>query len=287
MVDDIRYCELALLQRFEKGQAELFNPMDEGVMRSVGLQGTLYIEMVATLLEELNLQFDSEEIQLLISRLRGELSPDYPLTQRFQVYEWADPRTTLMHVLISPSLQRLRITYRGLRRIQELRDLLRQDRVLEDFGVLLSIRYLRRDLQDALRRAPDVPISVIYADMDDFGKINKSHGQAAGDVVMKKYLECVHDSVGLLGTGYRGVGDETVTLIAGQSHEHAIEIAEKLRTRVAEMVCDYRGTRLPTVTASIGVATTPPASREMEIENLAEERKRKAKAEGKNRVISS
>jgi PleD family two-component response regulator len=43
---------------------------------------------------------------------------------------------------------------------------------------------------------------------------------------------------------------------------------------------------LPKVTASIGVATTPPEDRKLEIETLAESRKRQAKEMGRNRVVA-
>ena len=38
---------------------------------------------------------------------------------------------------------------------------------------------------------------------------------------------------------------------------------------------------------SIGVATTPPESRTMDVEACAEDRKRQAKAKGKNRVVGN
>ena len=174
-----------------------------------------------------------------------------------------------------------------MRRIEELRDLLKRDRILEDFGVLLSIRYARRDLEEALQRSSDFAVSVFYLDMDDFGKINKQFGQVAGDEVMKAYLEAVRESIGDFGTGYRGVGDETVGLILGQGHAKALEIAESLKRRVAAMQCQYKEKPLPSVTVSIGVVTTPPESRSMDILTLADSRKLKAKEAGKNRVIGS
>ena len=184
-------------------------------------------------------------------------------------------------------MKQLRITYRGLRRIEELRDLLKRDRILDDFGILLSIRYVRRDLEEALQRSSDVAVSVLYLDMDHFGSINKQFGQAAGDVVMKAYLESVRDSIGDFGIGYRGVGDETVGLVIGQGHEKAMEIADKIKHRVANLQCQYKEKPLPSVTVSIGVATTPPESRSLDVETLAESRKRAAKVKGRNRIVGS
>jgi diguanylate cyclase (GGDEF)-like protein len=289
-MDDIRYSEFVFLRALAVRRFEFFDPADskqtEPLSLPVGAVG-MYSEMAATLIEDLYVRFDEGNAQLLVSRLRGELASHHGAPSGIQSYQWSDPRTAILQFLQNTQPpRRLRITYRGMRRIEELRDLLRRDRILEDFGVLLSIRYFRRDFEDALQRSPDVSVSVLYADMDDFGKINKKYGQAAGDVVMKKYLEVVRDCLGSLGTGYRGVGDETCALILGQGNDRAVEIAEVIRKGVETMRCEYEGIALPKVTTSIGVATTPPEGRTLDVENSAEDRKRQAKEKGKNRVIS-
>lgn len=103
---------------------------------------------------------------------------------------------------------------------------------------------------------------------------------------MKAYLEVARDHLGLFGTGYRGVGDEIAAIILGQGHQRAIEFAEAIRKGVESLSLKYKDIALPKVTASIGVATTPPADRKMEIKSLAESRKRQAKENGRNRVVS-
>jgi len=65
----------------------------------------------------------------------------------------------------------------------------------------------------------------------------------------------------------------------------AVEFAEAIRKGVESLSLKYKDIALPKVTASIGVATTPPADRKMEIKSLAESRKRQAKENGRNRVI--
>lgn len=288
MKDDVRYAEFLFLQDIAKTPLKYINPNNPKEQQAFGLNQTSYIEMVITLLEELCIHANQDNVQRLVWQLRGEGLPvEAPSTnaQAKQGVGW--PREELFNLFVSNNLKQLRITYRGLRRIEELRDLLKRDRILEDFGILLSIRYARRDLDEALKRSSDVAVSVLYLDMDDFGKIDKQFGQAAGDVVMRTYLETVRDCIGDFGTGYRGVGDETVGLIVGQGHAKAMEIANTIKHRVADLRCHYNDTVLPAVTVSVGVATTPPAGRTMDIETLAESRKRQAKDRGKNRVVDS
>lgn len=286
MKDDIRYAEFLFLLDIAKNPLRFINPNEPKEHQILGLNQVSYIEMVITLLEDLYIQANQYELQRLIWQLRGEGLPvtppaNYPQATRGVGY----PREELFNLFLSGHLKQFRITYRGLRRIDELRDLLKRDRVLDDFGILLSIRYLRRDLEEALQRSSDMAVSVLYLDMDNFGKINKQFGQAAGDVVMKAYLESVRDSIGNFGVGYRGVGDETVGLITGQGHDKAMEIADAIKQRVAVLRCEYKDTPLPTVTVSVGIATTPPEARSLDVETLAESRKRKAKDEGKNRIV--
>ncbi len=133
----------------------------------------------------------------------------------------------------------------------------------------------------------DVAVSVIYADMDNFKPINDEYGHPAGDVVMKAYLQIVQEVVGQFGSAYRGLGDETISLIIGLGHERALEMAETIRQKVAALACEHGGKELPKVTASIGVASTPPDTRSADIETLADDRNSKAKKAGKNRVVGA
>jgi diguanylate cyclase (GGDEF)-like protein len=285
-MDDPRYSELLFLRELSKGPIT-FHDAGGAQAKAVGMDSSMYVEMAATLVEDLFVAFDRDDVQLIVSKLRGETSLSNP--NFFHPHEWHNPRQTLHYVLAGfhhQGLQRVRITYRGLRRIEELRDLLRRDRILEPFGILLDKRYFLRDLEQALSRGPETTVSVIYADMDNFKTVNTTAGHSGGDVVMKAYLEVVRDSIGEFGTAYRGLGDETVSLIIDQSHERAAEIAENIRTRIAEMRCEHNGKRIPKVTAGIGVASTPPEARSADIETIADSRNQKAKDTGKNKVVS-
>lgn len=282
-MDDIRYSELQFLRLVagKTGGSFCCNPLPQAA--AVGLNPNQFTDMAATLVEELYLRFDEDQFRRLVAKLRGELSPGEGHHGTIPDHDWNDPRAGLHSAFNRQDLRQLSITFRGLRRIEELRDMLRRDRILEPFGVLLDLRYVLPDLNDALMRDPETPVSVLYADLDNFKPINKL-GHAAGNVIMKAYLETVRDCLGLLGAGYRGRGDEVVGIIVGQGHQRAVELAEKIRFGVEALKCEYKGQPLPRVTASIGVATTPPAARSADIETLADFRNNQAKEAGKNRI---
>ena len=288
-MDDVRYSEFVFLRAIAKGaqEFEFFWSTNPEQLKAVGLGPPTYVDMAVTLLEELYVRFDDQAIQLFVANLRNELAPNFAVAAEYRVHQWHNPREAIRSVLTAPNCQRLRITYRGLRRIEELRELLTRDRIFEPFGVLLDLRYLHRDIEAALRLDSSTPVSVLCADLDNFKRINSDFGYGGGDAVMKGYLEVVRDSLGLLGTGYRGRGDEVFGLIVGQGHERAVELCDKIRAGVQAMRREYKGTPLPEVTTSIGLATTPPEQRTPDLETLAGDRNRRAKADGKNRVVGS
>lgn len=263
LMDDIRYSEFLFLEDVAAGKIDYFNANDQARQRALGLpqNGDFYVEMAITALEDLSIRFDNPSSQRLVARLRREYNGDCPdEISGMPITYWDDPRYGLHTILRAQNVQRIRITFRGLRRIEELRDLLRRDRILEHFGILLDLRYFRPDLQRAIQSS-EAAVSVIYADMDNFKPINDKCGHEAGDVVMKSYLEVIRDRVGDLGRSYRGLGDETLTLIVAQERDAVLGIAEAIRTGVEALRCSYKGKELPKVTASIGVATAPPEHR--------------------------
>lgn len=103
-------------------------------------------------------------------------------------------------------------------------------------------------------KATATALSLVIFDLDHFKSINDDHGHPAGDFVLRELAGLVrangvrkHDVLARYG------GEEFVILLPETGRETAIEIAERLRQRVAEHGFDYEGHRLP-VTVSVGVA---------------------------------
>lgn len=289
MKDDIRYTEFlfhsALARRDQKFEYININSPEQ--QKLLGLDQSTYEQMIIALAEDSYVVFDDQSLQHLVGRLRGEISANYPRSRIIYDHDWGNPREAIRSKLMNGQGYGLRVTFRGRCRIEELRELLRRDRILEPFGVMLDMRYFLRDFDEALHRPADVPVSVLRLDMDSFKAINDNFGHAAGDVVMKSYLEAVRDSISSFNSCYRGRGDEVAVLMVGQEHKRATEFAEKIRLCIETMQCKFKDLALPKVTASIGVATTPPEARTKDMEILADQRQNQAKKEGKNRVVSS
>ena len=167
--------------------------------------------------------------------------------------------------------------------VSEIED--KRDRITENFRILWDIAYVEGDLRDALSNPSEVPVAVIYADMDSFKPINDTYGHDAGDEVMKGYLKSVQAAVAPWGNSYRGRGDETVSIIVGYGQDQVSGIANDICHRVRSLQIEYKGKLLPKVTASVGLATSPPAARSRELLTLADGAQMEAKRQGKDRVV--
>ena len=114
----------------------------------------------------------------------------------------------------------------------------------------LRLALLRRD---RARR----PVTVAFLDLDGFKAVNDSEGHVAGDEVLREVGERIRLAVRPADTVARWGGDEFVVLCEDLGDQAHIE------RRLAECVGGRSfavGTRDFRITASVGTATSPPAS---------------------------
>lgn len=285
-MDDIKLKELNFLQLVaawtKNGQPKYFVPNDPE-LESIKLDQRYLIEMVIFLLEDGSLCFRENHMQRLVGRLRHE----YTGTRNgeINIHEWDYPRQALESKLQGNPAYNLLITYTGLRRIEELRESLKVNRILDPLGVLLDWRYFFPELRLTLSRADIEHISVIALDLDNFKAVNEGSGHSAGDEVLKGYMQVVKSKVGTFGTAFRRGGDEVRVILPGFDQKRCAIMAEAIRAGVEKMEVKFQDVPLPPVTTSIGVATSPTDPRDPELDEIADQRQRKAKAEGKNRVV--
>ena len=285
-MDDIRLIELTFLQRI----ATLTNSGDPGNFYlnhehwwSLGLAQRHLIEMVIYLVEDGAVLFQEDRMQLLVAKLRRDYNAVDDV--KFARHEWDHPRRTLEQSMLGANTYTLAITYTGLRRIEELRDQLKADQILEPLGVLLDWRYLLPDLRFALGRSEREPVSVIALDLDDFKAVNDQHGHDAGDDVLRGYMQIVKEVIGTTGIAFRRGGDEVHAVLPRCDGEHAKRLADEILDHVRFMKIEFKGKVLPKVTSSIGIASTPPDPRTPDLDRLADQRQLMAKKAGKDRVV--
>ena len=126
-------------------------------------------------------------------------------------------------------------------------------------GVSNRIYFLQR-FESEIRRTENYrqALALFMFDIDEFKKINDTHGHYAGDVVIKRMAEIVrkntrgYDLVGRYG------GDEFMVLITSTTEEQAISFAEHLREKISTTDIAIPGNEVPVrITISGGLAMFP------------------------------
>lgn len=129
--------------------------------------------------------------------------------------------------------------------------------------------------------------SMIMFDLDDFGKVNKAHGNLAGDLVLKTAADRMRSALDNKAFAFRRGGEEFV-IVLEQDQRSALLLAERVRRAIAQspvIVQNAKGEFQVEVRASFGVANTfADGLQPSKLEELTDTRMREAKAAGKDRV---
>lgn len=124
---------------------------------------------------------------------------------------------------------------------------------------------------------------LILFDIDNFKRINDTHGHQVGDEVICQVAGLIRTSIGNVGLAARWGGEELAVYLPSIPSEHAHELTEMIREKVATFTS-------PSVTVSCGLASweaswvRPTLKR---IVQQADQALYKAKGSGKNRIVTA
>jgi len=147
---------------------------------------------------------------------------------------------------------------------------------------LANHRLMQQRLEDEEVRAKrsQRPFSVIMADVDFFKTYNDEFGHPAGDEVLKQVAQILKSATRKLDCVARTGGEEFAALLPETAAEGAMEVAERMRARVAS--ASFIGRH---ITISIGVAEFPmDADTGAKIMSVADKALYESKRAGRNRV---
>ena len=132
----------------------------------------------------------------------------------------------------------------------------------------------------------DETVSLAIIDLDHFKQVNDTHGHQVGDAVLAACSQAIRGGVRSNDYPARWGGEEFVVLMHGADVDESIQIAERVRSRIAE-VDAIDGS----ISASIGVCTFPQVPAEVDplfIDkqiSAADRAMYVAKKAGRNRVV--
>ena len=142
---------------------------------------------------------------------------------------------------------------------------------------------LMERLHEELERAQryGTPLAVAMVDLDDFKRINDTHGHEAGDAVLKRVAHDIAGNIRSVDLAARYGGEEFTVLLPHLSLSEAVGAMDRVRA-VVEAQADG-----PSVTMSVGVAAAPPAPPDLDVLlSRADAALYQAKRQGKNRVVA-
>lgn len=173
---------------------------------------------------------------------------------------------------------------KGLVYKDELTGVLNRRGVYEEFEAFFHESLAGQDRKGLRKGVVISDFSILFFDLDNFKKINDTHGHAEGDEVLKHLAKLLRkhvrdiDAVGRLG------GEEFVVGLLGASEEEACVKAESIRKAIEEEIRAGE----ETVTASIGVASMKKSKAQNlhELVDAADKAMYEAKSNrGKNNVV--
>ena len=218
---------------------------------------------------------------------RGEpgVSIEDPLTQD----EVGLLARSLKALLRTQRLQRREIEHANRHLLEQNADLERTNEMLSQLSItdgltkLHNHRFFQDHLTREIRRIgrSEQSLAMLILDIDDFKRLNDRLGHAAGDEMLKRIAQILSDAVRASDLCARYGGEEFVVLTPGTDAAGAYELAEKLRTAVAESSFIVDDSMRPVrSTVSIGVAVY--AGDRKRFFQKADQALYRAKAQGKN-----
>lgn len=156
----------------------------------------------------------------------------------------------------------LKISHKGRVRLSELEQQLQTGRDHDDTGLLWAKRHLTTDLAIAvLSASTETPISFVFLDMNDLGKINNTHGHVAGDEAIRAFFQAVVETLAVSGEAYRNGGDEAVVILRDTTDDDAREILKLFVRQLSKDVLVLGDTKVEVrLTASCGSTSTTDAN---------------------------
>ena len=168
-------------------------------------------------------------------------------------------------------------------------DLSKDGRWVDQLTGVPNRTYFLQRFESELRRTENYrqALALFMFDIDEFKKINDTHGHYAGDVVIKKIAELVNKNTRSSDLVGRFGGDEFMVLITSTTKEQAVSFAGHLREMISTTDIAIPETEAPVrITISGGLAIFPTHGQSTtELFRAADDALYESKRLGRNRIL--
>ncbi len=172
---------------------------------------------------------------------------------------------------------------------------LRQDGLTDPLTQVPNRRFFGRRLEEEAERwaRERNPLSCLVIDLDHFKQVNDRYGHWTGDRALKQVAQVLAAVSRASDVMARFGGEEFVLLLPDTSPARAVEIAERLRRRVADLAIEDPEADPLRITVSIGVACLERTGVDPNVKPAdwllreADAALYRAKKAGRNRVVAA
>lgn len=166
--------------------------------------------------------------------------------------------------------------------LEQLSDLVREDQLTGSLNRRGLDDVFEREAARAERRG--LPLCVALLDLDDFKRLNDTHGHAVGDEALIHLVRVIKDTLRTMDVIGRFGGEEFLIVLPDTPLEDAIQTVTRLQRELTKRIFMHNNERL-LITFSAGVALRTPDEDQAALIKRADDALYKAKRAGKNRVV--
>ena len=261
----------ALAASHDVGQ--LLRVIVEAAVEATGASGARLVADGGDLVESGDLHADGERLELPITAGRETFGTLTLLGGHFTEEQRMTASSLASHAAIALENARLH-------RIVE------RQALVDGLTGVSNRRHCEEALTAEIARADRLgtPLTLVLADLDDFKAVNDDHGHAAGDDVLREFAGVLRATLRDSDLAGRWGGEEFLLLLPGADAIGGAQLAERVRSSLAERSFLGHGGAVMTVTCSFGVAQHQAGGNERDLFAAADRALYRAKREGKNRV---
>ena len=240
------------------------------------------------------LGMDSQSFELVLQRI------DQALPELCALLDVASPSSARVDHLLAHAEE-----LKELRNLRELQDVasvrqraenfeyqarrLSEQMHLDSLTGVLNRHQLETVLQQEFTRAMqhDLPLSLAFIDLDDFKKINDTHGHLIGDQVLKSFANHLQEQLRDTDVIARFGGEEFVVVFPDTDEQTALAVVRRALDAIGSLAMAHAGNVPLHVTFSAGVASHGSYERFANVQDLlkaADDVLYRSKNLGRNRV---